>query len=109
MVNDGQITFGLRDIRMIRWQCFFPDCEGAEMGFLGFAKSFLVCIKHREIVQDRGNVGMLHPEMSLINSQSMQVVRLRCFGAASFTKQQRRIVQESPEIRVGKTRDLWRS
>ena len=78
------------------------------MGFLGLAKSFLVRIKHPEIVQDGGNVRMLRSDMSLVYSYGMEVIRLCCFGAAGLAKQQCRVVQESSQFRVGQIRNLGR-
>src|SRR5438477_13144201 len=89
---------------MSRWMEFFPDGKGTEMRFLRFGEPAFVRIKNREIIQDRRDIGMLRAELFFVNLERLQVVGLGRLLPAGFSINQRDVVENRPEVRIGNVR-----
>ena len=70
------------------------------MNLLGFGVATLVGIKHGEIVQDRGDVGMVRAELFLVNLERVQIVRLGGLLPSGLPKNERDIVQDRTEVGI---------
>src|SRR4051812_19642316 len=104
MIDHGEITFRLRDVRMRRRMELFPNRERAKMRFLGFGETALVRVKDREIIQDRSDVGMLRAELFFINIERVQVIGLGRFLPPSLPINESDVVEDGAEIRIGNIR-----
>jgi len=68
-----------RDVLM---ETLFLECQAREGGSSRLGVTLLIGVKDREVVQNRGDVGVLGSELLFVNLKRVQVIRLGRFLAA---------------------------
>src|SRR6476659_3342562 len=100
MIKDREIALRLGDIGIGFVISLPTDGERALVSALGFVKSPLVGVENAKVVQDRGDIRMLGPQLLFVKLERVQVVRLGRLLPAAPAVDECDVIQHRAELRM---------